>query len=128
MPTDWSEDFIPGEYATGEAACDDEEDEESGVEDDSESMLTELSSLQQDDCLPTLSTNGDEKLKRLAMQFIQAAEQEVVEKQKNPTTLRNQVWCSPNLSLGANPSNLFCFKVLNSIWSRTLESSLVIRC
>lgn len=84
MPTDWSEDFIPGEYATGEAACDDEdEDEESGVEDDSESMLTELSSLQQDDCLPTLSTNGDEKLKRLAMQFIQAAEQEVVEKQKN---------------------------------------------
>ena len=73
MPTDWSEDFIPGEYATGEAACDDEdEDEESGVEDDSESMLTELSSLQQ----------GDEKLKRLAMQFIQAAEQEVVEKQK----------------------------------------------
>ena len=107
MPTDWSEDFIPGEYATGEAACDDEEDEESGVEDDSESMLTELSSLQQDDCLPTLSTNGDEKLKRLAMQFIQAAEQEVVEKQKKPNNAEKPSVVLPKFVPRSKPKQPF---------------------
>ena len=84
MPIDRPEDFIPGEYAeTGQGDWDDEdEDEDEGGEGDSESMLSELSSLHQDDCLPTLSTNGDEKLQRLAMQFIQARDQEVVETKK----------------------------------------------
>ena len=116
----WSEDFIPGEYAEsgqGDGGYDDEdEDEELGVEEDSESMLSELSSLHQDDCLPTLSTNGDEKLKRLAMQFIQAREQEVVEDKTKTKNAEKPSVVLPKFAPRSIPmSNVFLF-ALNSVW------------
>ena len=87
-----------------------------GVEEDSESMLSELSSLHQDDCLPTLSTNGDEKLKRLAMQFIQAREQEVVEDKTKTKNAEKPSVVLPKFAPRSIPiSNVFLF-ALNSVW------------
>ncbi len=120
MPVDRSEDFIPGEYSeAGPGGWDDEDEEESGDDtNDSESMLTELSSLHQDDALPTPMNACDEKIKRLATQFIQAREKEMGEIKKDVSKEEKASVVLPQFVSRDKPKQvLFIFELVFNLYT-----------